>query len=220
MRIRIDLKIFIFLILFYLTNQIEVYLIIMFFCIIHELGHIIAGFFLGMRTEKLEIMPYGLTISLKVKPKDLNLKIKKGTLLELKKIIVAIAGPFLSLVIAIVFTYLDIPIIIKQEVVYSNILILLFNLIPIYPLDGGRILKGILYIEMGNKKSKIIVNQISNIIMIILTIICSISVYYFKNIAIFLICIVLWIITLQENKKFDVKVLEVGDGLAIAKMIS
>lgn len=213
MRIRIDLKIFIFLILFYLTNQIEVYLIIMFFCIIHELGHIIAGFFLGMRTEKLEIMPYGLTISLKVKPKDLNLKIKKGTLLELKKIIVAIAGPFLSLVIAIVFTYLDIPIIIKQEVVYSNILILLFNLIPIYPLDGGRILKGILYIEMGNKKSKIIVNQISNIIMIILTIICSISVYYFKNIAIFLICIVLWIITLQENKKFrnEMRIFEILD---------
>ena len=213
MRIRIDLKIFIFLILFYLTNQIEVYLIIMFFCIIYELGHIIAGFFLGMRTEKLEIMPYGLTISLKVKPKDLNLKIKKGTLLELKKIIVAIAGPFLSLVIAIVFTYLDIPIIIKQEVVYSNILILLFNLIPIYPLDGGRILKGILYIEMGNKKSKIIVNQISNIIMIILTIICSISVYYFKNIAIFLICIVLWIITLQENKKFrnEMRIFEILD---------
>ena len=213
MRIRIDLKIFIFLILFYLTNQIEVYLIIMFFCIIHELGHIIAGFFLGMSTEKLEIMPYGLTISLKVKPKDLNLKIKKGTLLELKKIIVAIAGPFLSLVIAIVFTYLDIPIIIKQEVVYSNILILLFNLIPIYPLDGGRILKGILYIEMGNKKSKIIVNQISNIIMIILTIICSISVYYFKNIAIFLICIVLWIITLQENKKFrnEMRIFEILD---------
>ncbi len=213
MRIRIDLKIFIFLILFYLTNQIEVYLIIMFFCIIHELGHIIAGFFLGMRTEKLEIMPYGLTISLKVKPKDLNLKIKKGTLLELKKIIVAIAGPFLSLVIAIVFTYLDIPIIIKQEVVYSNILILLFNLIPIYPLDGGRILKGILYIEMGNKKSKIIVNQISNIIMIILTIICSISVYYFKNIAIFLICIALWIITLQENKKFrnEMRIFEILD---------
>ena len=213
MRIRIDLKIFIFLILFYLTNQIEVYLIIMFFCIIHELGHIIAGFFLGMSTEKLEIMPYGLTISLKVKPKDLNLKIKKGTLLELKKIIVAIAGPFLSLVIAIVFTYLDIPIIIKQEVVYSNILILLFNLIPIYPLDGGRILKGILYIEMGNKKSKIIVNQISNIIMIILTIICSISVYYFKNIAIFLICIALWIITLQENKKFrnEMRIFEILD---------
>ena len=41
LRIRIDLKIFIFLALFYFTNQIRIYLIIMFFCFLHEIGHII-----------------------------------------------------------------------------------------------------------------------------------------------------------------------------------
>ena len=73
---------------------------------------------------------------------------------------------------------------------------------PLYPLDGGRILKGILHILYGNRQSKYITNKVSNITMIILTIISSISVYYFKNIAIFLICIFLWIITLQENRNF------------------
>ena len=48
MRVRIDLKIFIFLALFYFTNQIKIYLIIMFFSIIHELGHIIMGLILKM----------------------------------------------------------------------------------------------------------------------------------------------------------------------------
>ena len=42
MRFRIDLKIFVFLILFYLTKQIEIYAMVMFFCIIHELGHLAA----------------------------------------------------------------------------------------------------------------------------------------------------------------------------------
>ena len=155
-----------------------------------------------MKPEKLEIMPCGLSISFKVNPDDLNFKIKKGNLLELKKILVAIAGPIVSLILAIVFTYIDPIYISKQDAIYSNILILLFNLIPLYPLDGGRIIKSILHIEFGGKLSKIFTNKISNIIMIILTLISSISVYYFKNIAIFLICVFLWIITLQENKVY------------------
>lgn len=202
MRIRIDLKIFIFLALFYLTNQIKIYLIVMFFCVIHELGHAIIGLILRMKTEKLEIIPYGLSIYFKTNPDDLNFKIKKGNLLELKKICVAMAGPIVSLILVILYTYFEPLYITRQDAIYSNILILMFNLIPLYPLDGGRILKGILHIEYGNKQSKIIINKISNIVMILLTFISSIAVYYYKNIAIFLICIFLWIITLQENKKF------------------
>lgn len=90
----------------------------------------------------------------------------------------------------------------KQDAVYSNILILLFNLMPIYPLDGGRILKYILHIKYGNKNSKKYINEISNISMFFLTFICSIAILYFKNIAYFLICIALWFITISENKKF------------------
>ena len=43
MRFRIDLKIFIFLIIFYFTKQIEIYAMIMLFALIHELGHLLAG---------------------------------------------------------------------------------------------------------------------------------------------------------------------------------
>lgn len=205
MRVRIDLKIFIFLALFYFTNQIKIYLIIMFFSIIHELGHIIMGLILKMRPNRLEIMPCGLAISFTTDVDDLNCKIKNGNLLELKKIFVALAGPMVSLVLAILYTYLEPVYITKQDAIYSNILILLFNLIPLYPLDGGRIIKGLLHIEFGNFNSQIITNKFSNITMIVLTIISSIAVYSLKNIAIFLICIFLWIVTLQENRIFNNK---------------
>lgn len=202
MRVRIDLKIFIFFVLFYLTKQIEIYLIIMFFSVIHELGHIIIGIILGMKPDRLEIMPCGLSIFFKVKVEDVNFKIKKGNLLELKKIIVAFAGPITNLILIILYTYIK-PLYIKQvEAIYANILILIFNLMPLYPLDGGRIIKSALHIEYGNIKSKIIINKISNVMMIVLTVVSSITVYYFKNIAIFLICIFLWTITLKENLKF------------------
>lgn len=201
MRFRIDLKIFIFLALFYFTKQIEIYLTIMFFCLIHELGHIIVGLILRMKPDRLELMPCGLSITFKVEPDDLNFKIKNGNLLEFKKILVAMAGPIVSLILAILYTYFEPIYITKQDAIYSNILILLFNLIPLYPLDGGRIIKGIFYMEFGNKRAKILTNKISNITMIIITIVSSIAVYYLKNIAIFLICMFLWIVTLQENKR-------------------
>ena len=196
MRIRIDLKIFIFLIIFYFTNQIRMYLIIMFFSIIHEIGHILAGIILKINPEKLEIMPFGLSISFGTNLEDNNIK----------EIFVALAGPFTSFVLAIVCQYIDLIYITTQEAVYSNILILLFNLIPLYPLDGGRIVKGILHIKFGKLQSEKAINKISNVIIILLTIVSSLTVYYYKNIAIFLICIFLWSIALREknNKTLDI----------------
>ena len=66
MKFKIDLKIFIFLFIFLLTRQIEVYATIMFFAILHELGHLFAGLLLGMKPEKIEIKPYGISVSFKI----------------------------------------------------------------------------------------------------------------------------------------------------------
>jgi len=202
MKIRVDLKIVIFVALFYITSQIKIYLAIMFFSFVHELGHIAMGIMLKMKLERLEIIPCGLSISFKTNIEDINLKIKQGNLFELKLLFVAMSGPIVSLILGILYTYIEPIFITRQEAVYSNILILLFNLLPIYPLDGARIIKEIIHIEFGNEVAQIFINKFSNITIIILTIIGSITVYYFKNIAIFLICIFLWIITLQENKRF------------------
>ena len=42
MRFRIDLKIFIFLAIFYFTNQLNIYIWTLIFCFIHEIGHLIS----------------------------------------------------------------------------------------------------------------------------------------------------------------------------------
>ena len=191
MRIRIDLKILIFFALFYLTNQLPIYITVMFFCIIHELGHTIVGILLKMKPEKLEIMPFGLSVSFYNNYDD--------KYLNFKEILVAIAGPITSLCLAIFLT--------KEEAVYSNILILFFNLIPIYPLDGGRIIRGILRSKMGIIRTEKIIEYISYMTMIILTIISSIAVYYYKNIAIFLICVFLWSVVLKEKKNKTIDIL-------------
>ena len=199
MRFRVDLKIFIFLIIFCLTKQIEIYGLVMLFAFIHELGHLFMGLALGMKPEKLEIMPFGLSISFKIRPKDFNNIIKNGNIFNIKKIIVALAGPLTNFIIILIVNNLNIEIFKGLMIVYTNFLIMMFNLLPIYPLDGGRILKELLHIIFGLQKSEEYTNIISKIFITIITIIASILILYVHNIAIVLVIAYLWYLEIKEE---------------------
>ena len=201
MRFRIDLKIFIIIILFYLTKQIQIYALIMIFALIHELAHLVAGILIKMKPEKLEIMPFGFSISFKINVYEYNKKIKNGNMLSLKKIFVALAGPLINLLLMFIIFYLNINENMKLQMIYANLILAVFNLLPVYQLDGGRILKELLHIKFGIQKSYKYTNEIAIITTIVLTAISSVSIYYFKNIAIFLIIMYLWLIVLLEDKK-------------------
>ena len=206
MRIRLDLKIFLFALLFYLTKQIELYAILMIFAMFHELGHIISGLLMGFKIEKINIMPMGLSISFKVPLKNYNKKIQNSSLLSLKKIIIAISGPIINVIIAIIFIFSNFNIEEYQRlnIIYANLLLCIFNLLPIYPLDGGRILKQIFKIKYGIEYSIKYVHIFQNCTIILLTIISSIAIYYLENIAILFIIAYLWILVINENKKYSI----------------
>ena len=206
MRFRIDLKIFLFAILFYFTKQIELYAMIMIFALIHEFGHLFAGLLMGMKPEKIELMPFGVSISFKINVKEYNRKIKKANILELKKIIVAIAGPLTNLLIILITSKLKLEIIKEITIIYTNILIMMFNLLPIYPLDGGRIVKSLIYLFLGKKKAEKYTNNISFIFLIIVTFMGSVATFYFENMAIFLIIICLWLIYIKEDITYKKKI--------------
>ena len=205
MRIRIHLKIFIFILIFFLTNQIKIYGVLMLFALIHELGHLIVGILLKFKPTTLEITPCGLSVGFEVGIDDYNKRIKKGTLLTLKKLIIAIAGPITNLVFIIIFLLFNITFLgIQREIViYANILIGAFNLIPIYPLDGGRIIKNLLYIYKGLPKAYEYTYKVSKITICLLTAFCSIFILYVKNIAILIILAYLWYLAIIEYKRYE-----------------
>ena len=161
-------------------------------------GHIFAGLLLKLKPKKLSIMPFGLAVTFE------SYEYKK--LIETKKIIIAFAGPLTNILISIGLLFIHMDQDLKQIMIYSNILVALFNLIPIYPLDGGRILKGLIIKKYDdNIKSDILVNKISNILVISLTAISSILILYLKNISILFVIIYLWILIIRENKRINLK---------------
>lgn len=206
MKFRIDLKIFIFIILFFITNQIKIYALIMIFAIIHEFGHLLAGILLGMKPEKIEIKPFGVSIDFEIKRKDYQIKIKEGNFLEVKKMFVALAGPMINTLIIFLLdtqTIFQINQEDKMIMIFSNMVLILFNILPIYPLDGGRILKCIMYIMKGKHKAEKYIYNISYITLMIITVISSIAILYLKNIAIFLAIIFLWGLQIKEQKIYE-----------------
>lgn len=199
MIIKINLNIFLFALLFFITSQFEIYTLVMLFALFHELGHLLCGIIMGFEVENLKIMPLGFSVEFKPKIIDYNKKVLKSNSLTLKKILINIAGPFVNVVIILVACLMNL----NQNIIYSNLIILIVNLIPIYPLDGGRISKNILKLLVGNKKAYKYTNIISNIFVIIIGLVFSIAIYYYKNIAIFFAIIFILVLILNENKRYN-----------------
>ncbi len=112
--------------------------------LLHELGHAIVGRSLGMPINGITLFLFGGVAELGEEPKSAS-----------SEFLMAIAGPIVSVVLAItcgILAWIGYTVGWPQDVVIIlaylaliNTTVLVFNLIPAFPLDGGRVLRSILW---------------------------------------------------------------------------
>lgn len=146
--------------------------ILLFSALLHELGHLSAVWILGYRVRRIDLLPMGALIVL-----------PEGIPHE-KEWKIAISGPLVSLLLAAVSAILfavnpNLPMLYS---VVINLVLALFNLLPIRLLDGGKALLCFLKArqlrknpssDLAEKKTERICSVISNISLVAFAVIIA-----------------------------------------------
>ncbi len=121
-----------------------------FVCIVlHEMGHALAARAQGVPIRGITLFLFGGVAELGSEPTSAK-----------SEFIVAIAGPIVSAVLAAGFWLLAslgeqagwaaAAVLALRYLLFINIIVLLFNMIPAFPLDGGRVFRSVLWGMTGN----------------------------------------------------------------------
>ncbi|MDY6847171.1 MAG: site-2 protease family protein [Chloroflexota bacterium] len=124
--------------------------------VLHELGHALMAKRFGINTQDITLLPIGGLARLEKMPEDPK-----------QEFLVAIAGPTVNLIIGgllffglLVTGFFNQPLSLGlvegnlwTRLLAANITLFLFNLIPAFPMDGGRVLRSLLSLRMDPVKA-------------------------------------------------------------------
>jgi Zn-dependent protease len=148
------------------------FILALFACVVlHEMGHVLAARQFGIRTRDITLLPIGGLARLERMPEEPS-----------QELWIALAGPAVSLGIAAVLdSWLTLtnawaplsqlhitagPWV--ERLFLANISLVLFNLIPAFPMDGGRMLRAILAWRMGYRRATEVAASVGQVLAFVI----------------------------------------------------
>jgi Zn-dependent protease/CBS domain-containing protein len=140
------------------------FIILLFVCVLaHEFGHIFAARAYGIETPDVTLLPIGGVARLARIPEE-----------PYQELLIALAGPAVNVAIAGVLLLLfgshaepthlaaveSSRIALVDRLTAVNLFLALFNMIPAFPMDGGRVLRALLAIKLGYVRATKVAAQI------------------------------------------------------------
>jgi len=133
-----------------------IFIVLIFVCVVlHEFGHIVVARRYGVQASEVTLLPIGGVAAMQALPEKPS-----------QEFAVAIAGPAVNFVIALALLLivgqfdsadlqrLDDPnISLLARLADANLFLAIFNLIPAFPMDGGRVLRALLAMRLGRPRA-------------------------------------------------------------------
>jgi Zn-dependent protease/CBS domain-containing protein len=171
--------------------------------VIHELGHALVARHFGIKTRDIMLLPIGGIASLERMPERPS-----------QELAVALVGPAINLVLAgliwagIALTggttnLLEVTTIggaIATQLMWINVGLALFNLVPAFPMDGGRALRALLAMKLGHERATDIAATTGKAFAVLIGVLGI-----FTNPLLVLIAIVVWLGASHERALVHLK---------------
>jgi Zn-dependent protease/CBS domain-containing protein len=160
--------------------------------VLHELGHSYLAQKYGVRIERIVLLPIGGVSSMEELPKVPGQELR-----------ISLAGPLVNFVIAFICyllllllkgSYVGVSSFLSYFILL-NLILGAFNLLPAYPMDGGRVLRAILAERMSYIRATELAAAIGKYLAIIMAIV---GIFYFRNVFLVLIALFIYIGAEQE----------------------
>lgn len=148
-----------------------VFTVLLFLCVLlHEFGHVFAARRYGIQTPDITLLPIGGVARLERVPEEPS-----------QELFVALAGPAVNLVIAAVLFVLVGGVLpadsmdvqdpragLAARLLSTNLFLALFNLLPAFPMDGGRALRALLAYRLGYARATRIASTVGQGLAVLL----------------------------------------------------
>ena len=180
------------------------FILALFFCVLlHEFGHALTARQFGIRTKSIMLLPIGGIASIEKMPEDPR-----------HEIIIALAGPAVSFAIALLLWILlkmgnglvpleDLSVTggsFLQRLMIVNILLAAFNLLPAFPMDGGRVFRALLSLRMEPVKATRIAAVVAQAFALLMAVLG-----FRYNLFLVFIAVFIWIGAVSEARMASVK---------------